>query len=82
MNKALSLLLCFFGFLLTLTAQDRWQQHAEYNMVIDFDVETHQYSGKQTIIYTNNSPDELTKLFYHLYFNAFQPGINDGCTIS
>lgn len=74
MNKALSLLLCFFGFLLTLTAQDRWQQHADYNMVIDFDVETHQYSGKQTISYTNNSPDELTKLFYHLYFNAFQPG--------
>ena len=53
---------------------DRWQQEAKYTMNIDFDVETHQYDGKQTIMYTNNSPDDLNKLFYHLYFNAFQPG--------
>ena len=53
---------------------DRWQQEAKYTMNIDFDVETHQYDGKQTIMYTNNSPDDLDKLFYHLYFNAFQPG--------
>ena len=24
--------------------------------------------------YTNNSPDVLTKAYYHLFFNAFQPG--------
>ena len=43
-------------------------------MEIDFDVKTHQYDGKQKILYTNNSPDTLNKVFYHLYFNAFQPG--------
>ena len=31
-------------------------------------------SGKQKLDYTNNSPDALDKVFYHLYFNAFQPG--------
>lgn len=38
------------------------------------DVEKHQFAGKQKLVYTNNSPDTLTRVFYHLYFNAFQPG--------
>ena len=51
-----------------------WQQRADYTMDIDMDVKTSQYKGKQTIEYTNNSPDQLNRVFYHLYFNAFQPG--------
>ena len=51
-----------------------WQQQADYAMEIDMDVETYRYSGKQTIAYTNNSPDVLDRVYYHLYFNAFQPG--------
>jgi hypothetical protein len=51
-----------------------WQQHIEYAMNIDVDVEKYQYKGTQKAVYTNNSPDELTKVYYHLYFNAFQPG--------
>ncbi len=50
-----------------------WQQHVDYEMDIDVDVKKYQYQGKQKLTYTNNSPDELTKVFYHLYFNAFQP---------
>lgn len=52
---------------------DRWQQAINYEMEIDMDVETHQFEGKQKAVYTNNSPDQLSKVFYHLYFNAFQP---------
>ena len=51
-----------------------WQQHVDYTMDIDMNVNNYQYKGKQKLVYTNNSPDELTKVFYHLYFNAFQPG--------
>ena len=51
-----------------------WQQEADYTMQIDMDVVKNQYKGLQTIHYKNNSPDTLTHLFYHLYFNAFQPG--------
>ncbi len=51
-----------------------WQQHVDYKMEIDMNVKTYQYKGKQTLVYTNNSPDILDKVFYHLYFNAFQPG--------
>ena len=51
-----------------------WQQHVDYTMEIDMNVETYQYKGKQTLVYTNNSPDVLNRVYYHLYFNAFQPG--------
>ncbi|MCF7568734.1 M1 family metallopeptidase [Sabulilitoribacter arenilitoris] len=51
-----------------------WQQHVNYKMEIDMDVNTYQYKGKQQLIYTNNSPDVLNRVYYHLYFNAFQPG--------
>src|SRR5690554_6325416 len=51
-----------------------WQQNADYKMDIQMNAENHQYKGKQEIKYTNNSPDTLNKVFYHLYFNAFQPG--------
>ncbi|MEH0154955.1 M1 family metallopeptidase [Limibacter armeniacum] len=52
---------------------DRWQQRADYTMEVDMDVNTHRFTGKQEIVYTNNSPDTLSRVFYHLYFNAFQP---------
>lgn len=51
-----------------------WQQHVDYDMEIDMDVNTFQYKGKQKLVYTNNSPDVLNRVYYHLYFNAFQPG--------
>jgi len=53
--------------------QAYWQQHVDYTMDIDMDVKTYQYKGIQKLVYTNNSPDALNKVFYHLYFNAFQP---------
>jgi len=58
------------------TAQNThyWQQEANYTMDVTMDVNTFQYQGTQQISYTNNSPDALNQVFYHLYFNAFQPG--------
>ena len=51
-----------------------WQQHVDYKMEVDMNVENFQYTGSQELVYTNNSPDTLDRVFYHLYFNAFQPG--------
>lgn len=42
-------------------------------MDVKMDVSTNRLSGVQKLEYTNNSPDTLYKVFYHLYFNAFQP---------
>jgi hypothetical protein len=75
MTKYLSVLICFLS--LSAIAQNNtsyWQQHVNYNMDIDMDVKTFQYKGTQKLEYTNNSPDDLNRVFYHLYFNAFQPG--------
>ncbi|AZJ32947.1 Peptidase family M1 [Tenacibaculum mesophilum] len=55
------------------SSQGYWQQHVDYTIDIDMDVKTYQYKGTQKLVYTNNSPDALNKVFYHLYFNAFQP---------
>jgi hypothetical protein len=52
----------------------RWQQRVEYDMNVRLDVKTHRITGNQKLVYYNNSKDTLNKVFYHLYFNAFQPG--------
>ncbi len=53
---------------------ERWQQRVNYYMEIDMNVETNRFQGVQKLDYTNNSPEDLNMVFYHLYFNAFQPG--------
>ena len=73
MKTTLSLFLMFLSF--SVFAQpDRWQQRVKYTMNIDMNVQTNQYKGKQTVEYWNNSPDTLHRVFFHLYWNAFQPG--------
>ncbi len=52
----------------------RWQQKVDYKIHVDFDDEKHQYKGNQFVTLWNKSPDTLSKLYFHLYFNAFQPG--------
>ena len=67
------LLISSFLFLTSIAQPDRWQQRVKYNMNIDVDVTTNRFTGKQKLEYVNNSPDKLSKVFYHLYWNAFQP---------
>ncbi|TXE20748.1 M1 family metallopeptidase [Psychroflexus gondwanensis] len=63
-----------FSILLAQNSTGYWQQHVDYEMEIDFDAKDYQYDGSQVLEYTNNSPDTLDRVFYHMYFNAFQPG--------
>lgn len=66
----------FIGASFFLSAQNSssWQQHVDYTMDVQMDVKTYRYNGTQKLVYTNNSPDELSRVYYHLFFNAFQPG--------
>ena len=67
-------ILGFFSFAQAQNNTSYWQQHVDYTMEVDMNVEDYNYTGKQELVYTNNSPDTLDQVFYHLYFNAFQPG--------
>ena len=51
-----------------------WQQAVDYTIEVALDHETAQYKGTQTVVYKNNSPETLHKVFFHQYFNAFKPG--------
>ena len=51
-----------------------WQQKVAYKMNVIVDAKNYLYKGNQELVYTNNSPDTLRRVFYHLYNNAFQPG--------
>ncbi len=65
------------AFVVTLNSQTNhsyWQQHVDYKMDVSIDVENYRYTGTQRLVYTNNSPDELSRVYFHMYFNAFQPG--------
>lgn len=62
-----------FGAVTSFAQPNRWQQKIKYVMNIDMDVATNRYKGKQQLEYTNNSPDTLKKVYFHLYWNAFQP---------
>jgi len=63
-----------FLFSPLLFSQNYWQQKVDYEMSVDVDVNSFLFSGKQKLLYTNNSPDTIQKVFYHLFFNAFQKG--------
>lgn len=74
-HKKLGWLLLCAQSTLSLHAQpDRWQQRIRYNMKVDMDVTTNRMKGISKIEYFNQSPDTLYRLFFHTYWNAFQPG--------
>jgi hypothetical protein len=51
-----------------------WQQAVDYTMDIAVDTASHQYTGSMKVVLKNNSPEALDKAYFHLFFNAFQPG--------
>ena len=67
------LLLSFLMTLNIAVSQTYWQQEVDYKMIVDMDVESHQYEGTQSLVYKNQSPDTLKSVYFHLFYNAFQP---------
>ncbi len=51
-----------------------WQNKADYNIAVKLDSLSQTISGKETITYTNNSPDNLSYLWLELGQNLFKEG--------
>ena len=70
-----NLLHCIWFNLSFIIASDQyWQQSVDYEMNVTLIDSVRQLACSSTIMYKNNSPDELNDIFIHLYPNAFQLG--------
>jgi hypothetical protein len=74
MRKYFFLLTVFFATQFAATAQDDdyWQQTVNYTINVKLDDEKHFLHGQESIEYINNSPDELTFIWFHLWPNAYK----------
>ena len=48
-----------------------WQQRADYAIEVTVEPRTRQLTGRETVVYTNHSPDTLRAVYFHLYQNLF-----------
>ena len=72
-KSILSILVLILFASISNAQADRWQQRIDYKIKADLDVTTNIMKGTEEIVYTNNSPDTLRKVYFHMYWNAFQP---------
>ena len=49
-----------------------WQQFVHYQMEVALDPTTHLLTGTSRILYRNNSPDTLDRIYMYLYPNAYR----------
>lgn len=56
----------------TSTPAAYWQQEAKYSIDVVLDDQQHLLTGKEELQYTNNSPDQLTFIWFHLWPNAYR----------
>lgn len=51
-----------------------WQNHATYDIAVEFNPVSKLISGNEKIRYINNSPDTLNEIIFKLYPNIFKKG--------
>jgi len=79
MKKPLQILLFFLLStaicqLPTALAQDKlyFQQEVNYKINVSLDDKKHELTGDESLEYINNSPDELTFIWFHIWPNAYK----------
>lgn len=66
--------LLLFQSTITYSQAEYFQQRVDHNLTIELDDVRHVVTGKDSIIYHNNSPDTLNEIYFQLYPNAYQSG--------
>lgn len=67
--KKLTLLLLIVT---TALSQNYWQQHVHYKIKAKLNPDENLITGSELLTYTNNSPDELNKVYFRLYWNLLK----------
>jgi hypothetical protein len=60
-----------FLHLLTASSQGYFQQDVNYKIHVTLNDKKHELNGFDSVTYTNNSPDTLRFLYFHLWPNAY-----------
>jgi hypothetical protein len=53
-------------------SQNYFQQEVKYNIHVSLNDVKHELSAYETIVYINNSPNELKEIYFHLWPNAYK----------
>lgn len=72
MHLTFFLLLFSFAATAQIKKQAAWQQRVDYVINVKLDDVQHTLSANEVITYTNNSPDELKEIYFHLWANAYR----------
>ncbi len=71
LHLSLFTLALLFGHLQLSAQNEYFQQRVDYRIDVRLNDETHELSGTEQVTYTNNSPDTLNFIIFHLWANAF-----------
>ena len=66
------IIIVFFLSSCILHSQEYFQQDVDYTIEVRLDDQNHILRGFEKIRYTNNAPEALTELYFHLYPNAYK----------
>jgi len=69
--KQLATLFLFISCQTYLISQSYFQQQVDYKMNVSLDTATHIYTADAEISYTNNSPDNLNEIYFHVWANSY-----------
>jgi len=72
--KQLKLSILLFFLAGYSTAQNYWQQEVNYTIKVKLNDENHTLSGYEEFEYVNNSPDQLDRIYIHIWPNAYRNG--------
>ncbi len=71
LKKTFSIFCCLYS-ILSAAQTKQWQQEADFNIKVSLNDQKHTLDANETIVYTNNSPDTLRFIWFHLWPNAYK----------
>jgi hypothetical protein len=73
MAKAVFYLLLLLSYTnISVSQSNKWQQQVNYLIDVTLNDKDHTLDGFEKILYTNNSPDTLKFIWFHLWPNAYK----------